>query len=297
MKYEMDSTMEYYVDLETNQLLASGKIKIEYRADTNKQRWPLHSHSGYEIYFFHEGNATYLINNLIYDLKPGDMLIFNGEHSHKVNPGNGTYIRSYINFHLDYIKQIIDDNIYQNIQTIFELNNGFLIRWTIEELIEVEKIFSNINEENRKEEVGYQSMIESYLGQLLIKIYRKSKGVSINLQCKQKNNHAQRILKYINENFMKDLTLDHIAETVHLNKYYMSHCFKEVTGFTINKYIAQKRIEEGKKLLLSTELSISSISCKIGLNSAVHFSRLFKQYEKIPPKEFRKSFVDMTFSL
>ncbi len=62
----MNLTMGCHIDLETNQLLASGKIKIEYRADKNKQRWPLHSHSGYEIYLFHEGNATYLINNIVY---------------------------------------------------------------------------------------------------------------------------------------------------------------------------------------------------------------------------------------
>ncbi len=216
------------------------------------------------------------------------MLIFNGEHNHKVNPTDGTYIRSYINFFPHFVKSNVDNELYKKMKTLFKTDNGTLIRWDLEERIEIENIMSEIIEESRKEAVGYQSMILSYLAQILIKIYRKSNGVYINVSVKLKEQHAQRILKYINENYMNQLSLDTIAETFHVNKYYMCHSSKEVTGFTISKYLAQKRIEEGKKLLLTTEQTVSSISTKIGLNSAVQFGRLFKHYENIPPKHIGK---------
>lgn len=281
------SIAHHQVDLMTNHLLAKGKIKTEYRASHNKMRWPLHAHSGYEIYFFHKGQATYLINNYVYDLEPGDMLIFNGEYLHQVNPGKGEYIRTYINFHLHYLENILSKHIYENMIHLFESRNGILIRWSMEELIQLEQICSQIEEENLKEEVGHDSMIHTYLSQLLIRIYRKIKGVHINVENNQKKNHVHKILEYINENYMNEINLDLISEAVHLNKYYMSHCFKEITGFTINKYLAQRRIEEAKKLLLSTEKSINQISAEIGLSSPGQLSRLFKQYENMSPQEFR----------
>jgi YesN/AraC family two-component response regulator len=86
------------------------------------------------------------------------------------------------------------------------------------------------------------------------------------------------------------LTLDQIADGLHVNKHYICHCFKEITGFSINKYLANRRIEEAKNLLVTSNDSIGMISDGLGFNSAVHFSRLFKQYVNISPQMYRKKF-------
>ncbi|MNR41474.1 Transcriptional activator NphR [compost metagenome] len=72
----------------------------------------------------------------------------------------------------------------------------------------------------------------------------------------------------------------------------MCHYLKEVTGYTINSYVMQKRMEEAKKMLLTKDDSISSISEKLGFNTTVHFSRTFKQYAGASPQMYRKISAD-----
>lgn len=288
--------MGSHIDLTTNLTLERNKIKMHYRADKVWQHWPFHSHKGYEIYYFQEGVANYLIRDMIYQIEPGDMLVFNGEVLHRVNPEKGCYVRSFINFLPDFIKDNLEETFREKLKVLFESENGTLIRWVLAEREKVDEIIAKIHKENTKELVGSESMMKAYLSQLLIEIYRKSREIDLNFtgaNWTQKDNHVQRILKFINQNYMHQLTLDKVADYLHLNKYYMCHCFKEVTGFTINKYIANQRVEEGKKLLLSTEQSVGSISEQLGINNAVQFSRLFKQYVGISPQTYRKEYMKL----
>lgn len=289
--------MNYHVDLQTNLCLDKEMIKLEYRANNNKRTWALHCHKGYEIYYFQAGDANYLINDKIYEIEPGDMLIFNGELLHRVNPKEGTYIRSYINFMPELIEKHLEKNFPDKLKKLFETENGTLIQWRHESRKELEGLISKINEERQSGTEGYQTVVALCLTQLLIKIYRKSTVDSLsftNAGWTQKYNHVQRILTFINHNFTDHtMTLNTIADSLHLNKYYICHCFKEITGFTINKYLGNRRIEEGKKLLLNSELTITAIASRIGLNSTVQFSRLFKKHVGISPQIYRKNYTKM----
>ncbi|MDP4551119.1 AraC family transcriptional regulator [Alkalihalobacillus macyae] len=282
---------QYYVCLDTNQKLSARKFKIGCQLETNKRNWTLHSHMGYEIYFFHEGRANYFIGNKVYQILPGDMLMLKGEILHGVNPGEGVYKRSFLNFLPELMEGAVGESFYERVNELFEKEEGTLIRWGLEDRHSIGQLISNISEEKRKENIGYQSMIISYLSQLLVRIYRKSKEVEERLDYstwRQKDSHVERTLTYINENYMNEVMLDQIANELHINKYYMCHCFKEVTGISVNKYLSKRRIEEAKKLLLSMELSVQAISLKVGLNGTGQLSRLFKQYVGVSPLAFRK---------
>ncbi|MDC3416016.1 AraC family transcriptional regulator [Aquibacillus salsiterrae] len=285
--------MEKQICITTNKILEKSKIKVEYNNSWLKTHWPLHWHKGYEIYYFQQGDANYIIGDRVYDLQPGDMLIFNGERLHRVNPFGDTYRRSYINFVPEYVSDYLKEDLFTKIIVPFESENGLLIKWTLSEREEVELILARIQKEKDKETIGYESMMRFYLSQLLIKVYRKISGMDSNLEddgsaYNPQSYHVQRILKFINQNYTNPISLDTISKSLHLNKYYMCHCFKKVTGETINKHLSNRRIEEGKKLLVSTEQSISSISDEIGLSNPIHFSRLFKQTVGMSPKEYRQ---------
>lgn len=61
-------------------------------------------------------------------------------------------------------------------------------------------------------------------------------------------------------------------------------------GTSVHKYILNIRINEAKKLLLTTEQSLTYIAENVGFNSNTHFSNYFKQVIGISPLEFRKQF-------
>ncbi|MCM8901449.1 PocR ligand-binding domain-containing protein [Caldicoprobacter algeriensis] len=97
-------------------------------------------------------------------------------------------------------------------------------------------------------------------------------------------------LKYIRENYNKDITLEDVARNVYISPYYLSHLFKEELNITFLEYLTMVRMEEAKKLLKDTSLSIVAIASQVGYEDASYFSKVFKKYVGISPGQYRKNF-------
>lgn len=276
----------------TNMALQAQGIYVRADASDWQYSWPVHTHEGLEIYYFIQGSSHYVIGNEVYDLVPGDMLLFRGSTIHRANPSKDIpYIRSYVNFTEAFLQGYLEESLYDKMLATFGNESGLLIRWNTLERDGIEQLYRSLAREYESELFGSASYIKTLLIQLLIKIYRKSIFLAEYVHS-QKLSHTQinvrRILQYINHNFRESINLTNLSKTLHLNKYYMCHSFKEVTGFTINNYLMSKRIEEAKKILKSTDEPIGVISDKLGFNTTVHFSRLFKQHEGVSPQNYRK---------
>lgn len=277
----------------TNQALKKERIYIRYNVSEWQNNWPLHTHDGYEIYVFIQGNVNYIIGDEIYQLQPGDMLLFSGDIHHRVNPARDTpYIRSYINFMPDFIQEMVGEELLEKLMSLFGHTNGLLIRWDDQGIAEVNEQIMKIYKEREKEAVGSDFMMRSLLVQLLLQIYRMSKDSYAQPSSpaqSMKESNVRQMLTYLNLNYRNSFTLDELAGTMHLNKYYMCHCFKEVTGFSINNYIARRRVEEAKRLLQVSNEPIGRLSEQLGFGNSIHFSRLFKQYVGVSPQMYRKN--------
>ena len=87
-----------------------------------------------------------------------------------------------------------------------------------------------------------------------------------------------RIKEYIDAHYLEDLKLADIAEALHINLYYLSHTFKDLTGTSPMQYIIRRRIEEAQTLLLTTNMTITDIAMQCGYNK---FQRLPIQFSNI----------------
>ena len=94
---------------------------------------------------------------------------------------------------------------------------------------------------------------------------------------------------YIFENLGEDLKVSDIASIFGLNETKLQQGFKYFYNHSVKEYIIQKRLEEASLLIRTTNLSISEISDKVGFRNKSHFSKSFKNYFKLGPKEFRGS--------
>lgn len=99
----------------------------------------------------------------------------------------------------------------------------------------------------------------------------------------------EKIVSYIQANYMKNLTADELSRHFGLSRTHMTRCFKEYTGFAPHEYITQLRIYNAKYLLKATDLSIEDISRQTGFSDSVYFIQVFKRMEGMTPSKFRKT--------
>ena len=101
------------------------------------------------------------------------------------------------------------------------------------------------------------------------------------------NEITKKAIRFISQNFAHNLTLDMVAEHVHLNPAYFSTLFKQSTGSSFKEYLNMVRIEESKRLLANTDYSIIDISLATGFEDQSYFSKVFKKYTGLTPKQYR----------
>ena len=68
------------------------------------------------------------------------------------------------------------------------------------------------------------------------------------------------VLAYVDRHCRESITLDHVAEVVHVSPSRVRHVFKDVTGVSFKEYVTQVRVAEAKRLLLGTDLSVAEVA-------------------------------------
>jgi two-component system response regulator YesN len=95
------------------------------------------------------------------------------------------------------------------------------------------------------------------------------------------------VLRYIRDNYMKQITLDDAARSVFLSPFYLSHTFKDELGITFIEYLTRVRMEEAMKLLVDKSLSMQAIAEAVGYDDASYFSKVFKKNAGVTPNKYR----------
>lgn len=103
-----------------------------------------------------------------------------------------------------------------------------------------------------------------------------------------KNSDVMRkAIRFISQNYAAPLTLQDVASHVHLNAAYFSTIFKQSMGSSFKEYLNMVRIEESKRLLANTDYSIINIAIATGFEDQSYFSKVFKKYTGLTPKQYR----------
>jgi two-component system response regulator YesN len=107
---------------------------------------------------------------------------------------------------------------------------------------------------------------------------------------KKKKIKIRKITEYINQNFTRKLTSEEIARVGGLSTSRCLHLLKEETGMSLSEYVKKLRVDYGKYLLLNTDISLADCSIEAGFFDQSHFTKTFKQVEKMTPSQFRRNY-------
>ncbi|REE80973.1 AraC family two component transcriptional regulator [Paenibacillus taihuensis] len=97
------------------------------------------------------------------------------------------------------------------------------------------------------------------------------------------------IKRLIDKDYSQDLSLESIAEHVHLTPSYLSFLFKKETGKSLVRYITQVRMEKAVELLTNTNMKIIDISETLGFSNSSYFIQIFRNFHGVSPAKYRES--------
>ena len=89
--------------------------------------------------------------------------------------------------------------------------------------------------------------------------------------------------KYIDEHYQENLSLDILADLIHMNAYYFSSYFKKNTGMNFKEYLNEVRLKYAVSLLISSDKNVSEIAGEVGFCDVRSFTKAFhKKYDDTP---------------
>ena len=99
------------------------------------------------------------------------------------------------------------------------------------------------------------------------------------------------VLKYIDNNYMYDITLDQLADVAGYSKYHFSRIFKQYNSMSYLQYINARRTKAAETLLLDPEIPITEVAMRSGFKSLTTFNRIFKDIKHCTPTDFKKLYA------
>lgn len=126
-----------------------------------------------------------------------------------------------------------------------------------------------------------QSLMQQAIKGIIQEVYQGRKRMNLEV--------FEKALNYIRDNFNRPITLEEVSDHVHISPYYFSHGFKNFTGMNFIDYVTKLRIDEAKKLLLTTDMNVGDIGKQVGYYDPNYFGRVFKNLVGMPPSKFKVS--------
>jgi len=248
-----------------------------------------HFHSSYEAYYLLEGERQFFIKDRTIVIKSGDLIIIQPDVLHKTANGNHPeHEKIIINFKEEFLPAF-QGGLFKKLYSAFD-EDYLVIHFTLQYKIQVEDMLQQIVQEAMEKKGAYEVYIQSLILQLLIlsSRYLEEHVMEPLEYLNPMHERISEIVRYINKQYKKELSLQYLADKFFVSPYYLSHAFKEVTGFTFVEYVNSVRIKEAKKLLEETSLKVYFIASKVGYGSITHFGRVFKEITGHAPLYYRK---------
>ena len=237
-----------------------------------------HTHNHTELFYIISGKGRFLIGDETFAVGVNDLVIINPQVPHTEASFNAEPLE-YIVLGIDGVELATGEN-----------SNGQYCILDYIESVDISSCLRNILREIEMKHAGYEDICQAYTEILIIRLMRNTAlSVPTEPHIASGNRQCAVIKRYIDLHFKEPLTLDQLSEEAHMNKFYLSHAFKQEYGISPINYLISRRIDESKYLLAETDLSMSQIAQLLGFSSLSYFSQVFRKTHGSSPMEYRQN--------
>lgn len=258
-----------------------------YRDAKNTMRQS-HYHDFYELYFYRGNGMTYYIGSTAYAVEKYDLIFINRGALHRTSYPNGLKERTLVMFRPEFFDALRDTAPVAALLESLAETPVMRFRPDIRERLRI--AFSDLAAlYGDGAEGGFPLQVQ--LLHLLQSVRQYIDGgflLGVAETPPRKTYAVPDIVAYINTHYSEAVTLDTLSSRFFIDKYYLCHAFKKMTGDTVTGYLNKKRLTEAKRLLLSADYPISEIFQLVGFQSQNHFNARFKELFGQTPSEVRR---------
>ena len=255
---------------------------------TESMNFFAHWHKKIEVLYVLEGNIGIGLNKEYRVLQSGDLSICGSKDIHYYNSQGMKSKTVMIIFRPELLalKELGPENI--------SIASEFIkCSKDQEQKKRIESIIKEIVKESDEKSAFYDDFINFKLCELFLCIFRYNKQYySSCISSGEKiadlqHLPMQKALKYIEDNYSEEITLEILSEEAGLSPFYFSRLFKKTTGTNYNSYLTQLRINNAEHLIKTTGEHIIDIAYKTGFKSIRTFNRTFKSIKGHTPQAAR----------
>lgn len=252
----------------------------------NTESQPYHWHKEMELIFLLKGTVVFEVKEKKYKISEKDLFFINSFDIHSVTPEKGENIMLILQFDPIFFDEYCPEFssfYYEPNNTLGDKSNQLYNKISMN-LAELMISIIKLN-------TGYKlkalnSVIEIAL--ILIQNFRTEKQIE-NTGEFYKQKRISDILKFIEDNYAYDISLNSLAEKVAVSPQYISKFFKNALGISFVDYVNKLRINKSLNALLSTKKSIIDISIEHGFNDHKAYNRVFKKHFNMTATEYRNN--------
>ena len=262
-------------------------------------RW--HWHEEIEMFYVIEGEVKILIDDYIGVLKKGQGIFINQNvlHSMHMNNSNNAVFSSVVfhpSFLFGYGRTIMSVKYLTPI--LVNSNMKYLVfdNGSQDEVYLMECLSTTVSALNNKE-IGYELLCKALLCKIWYLLLQVSHTtLPQGAKTKRIANDEYRIkeaILYIEEHYAQDISLNDIANSIHISKSECCRCFKRILHVTPFEYLIKYRIYSATKMMQRHDpnaASIGTLATSIGFSNISYFNKIFKKYLGFTPTEYKKKY-------
>ena len=234
-----------------------------------------HGRLDYQFIYVVKGSGWYFLDGQYKEAKAGSLILY--------KPGEVQLYKYFckdapeiywIHFTGSDCERILDE---------YQLVNNF---YCIGSSSEICTIFKNIMFELQLKKHLFEKVTQNLFDILLLLFKRNLLSNSVDALHDRK---LDKLILHLNDSYAENWSIREMADFCNMSESRFQHLFREKQGVSAKQFILRLRLEKAKSFLLHDNLTVGAVAKLVGFNDQLYFSRIFKKYEGLSPRDYSKS--------